>query len=138
LDRDAGNLASRLATAESHIINETKSWLKEEGIDIDEIEKMNRSKCPRDNRTILVKNLDHDANHNNLQELFGRFGVIEKLLVSPSNTLALITYDNEGQAHAALSKLSYTKPRWNAPPLFLEFAPKLLLKESVRRSRRLS
>lgn len=42
LSRDNENVAVKMALAETIIINDTKNWMKEEGIDIDELQKIQR------------------------------------------------------------------------------------------------
>ena len=42
LNRDQSNLAVRMSKIETIIINQTKEWLKEQGMNIDKLEKTSR------------------------------------------------------------------------------------------------
>ena len=42
LNTDQSNIAVRMAKSETIIINQTKEWMKEHGIDLDELERTNR------------------------------------------------------------------------------------------------
>ncbi len=42
LDKNQTNLAVRMAKSETIIINQTKEWMKEHGIDLDKLENTNR------------------------------------------------------------------------------------------------
>ena len=47
LDREKDNLAVRVATSESIIVNKTKEWMKEQGIDVKVLENSTRLTCER-------------------------------------------------------------------------------------------
>lgn len=47
LDRNQSNMAVRLAQSETIIINETKEWMKNNGIDVDNLQKLPRKDCKR-------------------------------------------------------------------------------------------
>lgn len=61
LDRNQGNLAVRMAKAETIIINQTKDWMKENGVNIDLLEKTDRQKCKRSHTIIIVKNIPYNT-----------------------------------------------------------------------------
>ena len=87
-----------MAKAETIIINQTKDWMKENGIDLDKLEKTDRLKCKRSHTVIIVKNIPYTTKESELKEIFERYGVLKRLLLSPFNTLALVEYENEKQA----------------------------------------
>ena len=93
LDRFDSNIAVKKAYAETIIINQTKEWLKENGIDIDELEKVKREKCKRSKTIILVKNIPYSTKERELREIFERYGKLERLSVSPYNTIAIVEYE---------------------------------------------
>ena len=74
LDRDQSNLAVRMAQSEAHIINETKEWLKDNGLDLESLEKLPREKCKRSATTLLVKNIPYTAKEQALRDIFERYG----------------------------------------------------------------
>ena len=66
---------------ETTIINETKEWLKEQGINLD-ILKGKRSECIRSKNILFVKNLSYNANYDKLKNLFERYGNLIRFLSS--------------------------------------------------------
>lgn len=123
LDRYQGNLAVRMAKAETIIIQQTKDWLKARlGVNVDELEKTDRAKCKRSFTAILIKNIPASAKEDELREVFERYGSLKRLETGPFNTLALAEYDNEKQAKAAMKNLAYHLFNYQMP-LYLEYAP---------------
>ena len=129
LDRNQGNLAVRLAKAETIIIQQTKEWLKDRlGVNVDELQKADRTKCKRSYTAILIKNIPANAKEQELREVFERYGSLRRLEIGPFNTLALAEYDNEKQAKAAMKNLAYYKFNY-LMPLYLEYAPLQISRE---------
>jgi len=123
LDRNLGNLAVRMAKAETIIIQQTKEWLKDKlKVNVDELMKSDRSRCKRSYTAIMIKNIPASAKESELREVFERYGSLKKLEISPFNTLALAEFDNEKQAKAAMKNLAYHKFNY-LMPLYLEYAP---------------
>ena len=129
LDKNQGNLAVRMAKVETVIINQTKEWMIENGIRIDELERIDRQKCKRSHTVILAKNLPYTTTEKDLRELFERYGVLKRLLLSPFNTLAIVEYDNEKQAKAGMKNLAYHKVNY-ITPMYLEYAPMCIAKSA--------
>lgn len=69
--------------------------MKEHGIDIDQLTKTDRSSCKRSRTMMLVKNIPYTTKESELREIFERYGVLNKLMISPFNTLAIVEYQNE-------------------------------------------
>ncbi len=69
-----GELAVRLAIGETQIISDNKTYLAEHGIDISVLESATSSEkaTKRSNNTILIKNLPHDTNAEELESMFSR------------------------------------------------------------------
>ena len=67
-------MAVNLAKSETIIINQTKSWMKEQGIDLDMLDKIPRKECKRSRTTLLVKNIPFTTKEKDLSEIFGRYG----------------------------------------------------------------
>lgn len=122
LDRDSDNIAVKMAKSETIIINQTKEWMKDNGIDLDVLEKLPREQCKRSKTTLLVKNIPYSTREKDLQDIFERYGKLKRILVSPFNTLAIIEYENSNQAEIAAKNLAYYKVNY-IMPIYLEFAP---------------
>ncbi len=50
---------------------------------------------------ILVKNLVHQTNEDELREVFERFGPLKKALIAPYNTVGIIEFENLKHAKVA-------------------------------------
>jgi multiple RNA-binding domain-containing protein 1 len=92
LDKNSSNMAVTLAKAETIIINQTKTWMQQQGIDLDLLEKTNRKECKRSRTTLLVKNIPFSTKEKDLRSIFERYGELARLSISPYNTLAIIEY----------------------------------------------
>jgi multiple RNA-binding domain-containing protein 1 len=77
---------------------------------------------------ILIKNIPYSTKEAELRDIFERYGVLKRLMLSPFNTVAIAEYENEKQAKAAIKNLSYYKVNY-IMPLYLEFAPMCLSKD---------
>ncbi|KAJ3277060.1 hypothetical protein HDV01_000112 [Terramyces sp. JEL0728] len=117
LDAETDNMAVRLALAETNIINETKDYLKEEGVSLDAF----TSRKQRSNTVILVKNIPSSTEEEEIRELFGKFGTLGRVLLPPARTLAVVEYLERNEAKVAFRKLAYSK--FKNLPLYLEYAP---------------
>ncbi|TNV73771.1 hypothetical protein FGO68_gene13218 [Halteria grandinella] len=136
LDRNQGNLAVRLAKAETIIINQTKEWLKSTlGVNVEELEKSDRAKCKRSFTAILIKNIPANAKDSELREVFERYGALKKLEIGPFNTLALAEFENEKQAKAAMKNLAYYKFNY-LMPLYLEYAPLAIARDHTKKTKK--
>lgn len=122
LDKDQSNMAVNLAKSEAIIINQTKDWMKEQGIDIDAIESVPRAKCKRSETTLLVKNIPYSTKEKDITEIFGRYGELKRVLISPFNTIAIVEYSTGKEAKTAAKNLAYYKVNY-IMPIYLEFAP---------------
>lgn len=130
LDRDQKNLAVRIAKAETIIINQTKDWMKENGIDLDKLERTDRLKCKRSHTVIIIKNIPYSTQEKDIREVFERYGVLKRLLQSPFNTLGIVEYENEKQAKAAMKNLQHHKINY-IMPMYLEYAPVVISKSDA-------
>lgn len=88
-------MAVTLAKSEAIIINQTKDWMKEQGIDLDKLENATRSQCKRSENTLLVKNIPYSTKESELHEIFGRYGELSRVMISPFNTIAIVEYVND-------------------------------------------
>ena len=124
LSQNNPDISVQIAAMETTIINETKEWLKLQGINLD-ILKGKRQDCIRSKTIILVKNISSKTTKENLKNLLERYGNLVRLLLSPSNTLAICEYVNKKHAENCIKHLSYTE--LDGQPLYLEFAPEGLI-----------
>ncbi|KAJ3375888.1 hypothetical protein GGF31_003093 [Allomyces arbusculus] len=116
LDRDADNMAVRLALAETHVISETKTYLAEHGIVLDAFHRKLRS-----DSVLLVKNIAHGTTEAEIEDLFAKFGDLGRIVVPPAGTVAIVEYLTNNDAKNAFRHLAYK--RFKSLPLYLEWAP---------------
>lgn len=93
LDPEAEDLAVRLALGETQIIAETKKALSDEGVNVAVLEDLATGKLDnikRSNCVILVKNLPFSTLETDLAMMFGKFGSIERVILPPTKTLAMV------------------------------------------------
>ena len=119
LDPTSSGAAVKQAHAETHIIQETKSYFTNHGVDVEAFKGKERG-----NTAILVKNFSYGTKSEELKKLFEVHGHIKKLLMPPSGTIAIVEYDQADHARSAFRSLAYRK--FKDSILFLEKAPKNL------------
>ena len=117
MDPTSSDSAVKQAHAETHIIQETKSYFKGNGVDLDAFKKNVRG-----NTAILVKNFPFGTKSDELRSLFNTYGPLKQLLMPPSGTIAIVEFLQADHARSAFSSLSYSK--FKGSILFLEKAPK--------------
>eukprot|EP01041_Mallomonas_annulata_P007130 gene7130-14504_t len=118
-----GELAVRLAIAESQVIQENRDYLSAQGVDLTVLESSGSDKkaAKRSPTTILVKNLPHEAVEKELEDMFSHFGSLASFLIPKSKSLALVDFIEPSEARAAFKGLAYRK--YKHVPLYLEWAP---------------
>lgn len=119
LDPTSSDAAVKQALAETHIIQETKSYFAIHGVDLEAFKKKERG-----DTAILVKNFSYGTKSEELKKLFEPHGRIKKLLMPPSGTIAIVEYDQSDHARSAFGSLAYRK--FKDSILYLEKAPKNL------------
>ncbi|CAG8654596.1 25827_t:CDS:10 [Gigaspora margarita] len=124
LDPESDNMAAKLALAETHIIQETKSFLEMNGISLNSFGKKEKS-----DTVILVKNIPFGVTKDELLQLFGWYGEIGRLIIPPAQTIALIEFLQPSEARNAFTNLAYKK--FKGVPLYLEKAPLGVFKSDV-------
>lgn len=134
LDPEAEDLAVRLALGETQIIAETKKALSDEGVNVAVLEDLATGKLDnikRSNCVILVKNLPFSTLETDLAMMFGKFGSIERVILPPTKTLAMVVYLEASEARAAVKGLAYK--RFKHVPLYLEWAPENILSGKLKK-----
>lgn len=120
MDREADDLAVRLSRAETKILTETKEWMQREGINLEAFESDRRT-APRSETVLLVKNLASTSRLADLQEIFGRYGSLGRVSLSPSGTVAIVEFLHPDHAKNAFERISMQK--YMSLPIYLEWAP---------------
>lgn len=113
--------AVRLALAETRVIQETKQFFAEQGIQLDALEHVKA----RADDIILVKNLPYGTSGEEIRALFSRYGDVGRVLIPPANTMAVVEMPVVGEARAAFRALAYK--RFRDSVLYLEKAPAAFL-----------
>lgn len=111
--------AVRLALAETSVINETRDFLKSEGINVDAFEGVHKQK--RSDTVILVKNIPYGTSSEVLQSMFEKHGTVERTVMPPTGTIAIVEMQLPGEAKVAFRSLAYK--RLGNSVLYLEKAP---------------
>jgi len=121
----AGELAVRLAVGEVQVVTENREYLLQHGVNLEALEsataKNSRGASQRSSTTLLIKNLPHDSNEEELAGMFARFGVISQFVMPPSRAVAIIDFAEPTEARQAFKGLAYRK--YKHVPLYLEWAP---------------
>lgn len=132
LDREANDLAVRIALGETQVINETKKALANAGVNISALEDFSTGKAhgmKRSNHVILVKNLPYGSSEAELANMFGKFGSLDKVILPTTKTLALVVFLEAAEARAAFRSLAYKC--YKDAPLYLEWAPGNILSQGT-------
>ena len=117
LDPTSSDAAVKQAHAETRIIQETKSYFVNHGVDLEAFKQKERG-----DTAILIKNFSYGTKPEELKNLFEAHGQVKSLLMPPSGTIAIVEYDHSDHARSAFGSLAYRK--FKDSILFLEKAPK--------------
>jgi multiple RNA-binding domain-containing protein 1 len=91
LDSQSEDMAVKLALAETNIINETKDYLKQEGVSLESF----GNKKKRSTTVILVKNIPSSTEEYDIVNLFGGFGTLGRVqFVNPGGSSSRTNYCN--------------------------------------------
>ncbi|KAI9817206.1 MAG: Multiple RNA-binding domain-containing protein 1 [Pycnora praestabilis] len=119
LDVTSSDAAVKQAHAETHIIQETRSYFASNGVNLDALQTHNRV-----DTTILVKNFSYGTKIEEIKKLFEDFGPLKRVLMPPSGTIAIVELEQAPLARKAFASLAYRK--FKDSVLFLEKGPKNL------------
>ncbi|CAA0401517.1 unnamed protein product [Arabidopsis thaliana] len=128
LDRECEDPAVRLALGETRVIMETKEALAKAGVRVTSLEEFAARKGDVKNRSkhiLLVKHLPFASTEKELAQMFRKFGSLDKIVLPPTKTMALVVFLEAAEARAAMNGLAYT--RYKDAPLYLEWAPRDIL-----------
>ncbi|KAL6513380.1 hypothetical protein OROGR_020866 [Orobanche gracilis] len=131
LDPEADDLAVRVALGETQVIAETKKALRNAGVNVESLEELANHRVDglkRSNHVLLVKNLPYSSTESELVEMFGKFARLDKIILPPTKTLALVIFLECAEAETTFERLAYKGYR--GTPLYLEWAPSNILSPS--------
>ncbi|KAJ6615636.1 hypothetical protein B0H10DRAFT_2164825 [Mycena sp. CBHHK59/15] len=111
------NAAVKLALAETHIIQETKTYLESQGVLLDSF-----SARARSDTIILVKNIPYGTTAEQIRELFEPHGALTRVLVPPAGTMAVVEFGRSDEAGKAFRAVAYR--RLGNSVIYLEKGPK--------------
>lgn len=118
------NPAVRLALAETHIIQETKTYLESQGVLLSSFSSRKRSET-----TILVKNIPYGTTEDQIRELFEAHGTLIRVLVPPAGTMAIVDYEHPDEAAKGFRAVSYR--RLGNSIIYLEKGPLGMFDENL-------
>ncbi|KXN85250.1 Multiple RNA-binding domain-containing protein 1 [Leucoagaricus sp. SymC.cos] len=98
------NAAVKLALAETHIIQETKSYLESQGVLLSSF-----STKARSDTTILVKNIPYGTSLDQIRDLFQPHGQLSRVLVPPAGTMAVVEFERPDEASKAFKAVVYRR-----------------------------
>ncbi|KAF0682855.1 Aste57867_25042 [Aphanomyces stellatus] len=131
MDKEAGNMAVRLAIGETILLQENQTFFEQEGVDLKVIEGAAKTKstAERSTTTLLVKNLPFSTDDVALAQLFRTYGELSRFVLPPSKTMALVEFMEASEARKAFRSLAYKK--FQNVPLYLEWAPVKVFKKAA-------
>ncbi|KIY44859.1 hypothetical protein FISHEDRAFT_18891, partial [Fistulina hepatica ATCC 64428] len=127
---DGTSAAVKLALAETHIIQETKSYLENQGVSLEAFASSYRGS--RSDTTILVKNIPYGTSLAQIEALFTPHGTVQRLLLPPAGTIAVVQFAQAAQAAVAFRSVAYK--RLGSAIVYLEWAPGGLWAEGSARA----
>ncbi|KAI8933892.1 hypothetical protein NX059_009588 [Plenodomus lindquistii] len=124
LDPTSSDAAVKQAHAETHIIQETKNYFAEQGVDLEAFQR-----SAKGDTAILVKNIPHGVTSDEVRKLFEEHGTVTRFLMPPTGMSAIVEFSNSAEAKTAFMSLSYKRLKNSI--IYLEKAPKDLFKAGV-------
>lgn len=127
LDNEIENPAVIQGVAEKEVLDEVHDFFTKNGVNVDSLK---AGKAVQRSRAIIfVKNLPYTATRQSLEELFSRYGSIERVLMPPNRAIGLVEFVNEEHAKNAFEMLAdYV---FKGTPIYLEWAPSNILDAST-------
>ncbi|XP_013359156.1 PREDICTED: probable RNA-binding protein 19 isoform X2 [Chinchilla lanigera] len=113
-----GSVAVRVALGETQLVQEVRRFLLDNGVCLDSF---SQAAAERSKTVILAKNLPAGTLAAELQEIFGRFGSLGRVLLPEGGITAIVEFLEPLEARKAFRHLAYSK--FHHVPLYLEWAP---------------
>ncbi|KAI8992839.1 RNA-binding domain-containing protein [Trametes punicea] len=121
LNPESDNAAVKLALAETHVIQETKTFLEQHGVDLSALDTSGPSRPARSDRIILVKNIPYGTSAADVRALFEPHGELRRVLVPPAGTLAVVEFLHPDEGRKAFRAVAYR--RLGNSVIYLEKGP---------------
>ncbi|KAH7911872.1 hypothetical protein BJ138DRAFT_1100742 [Hygrophoropsis aurantiaca] len=128
LNPESDNAAVKLALAETHVIQETKSYLESQGVVLASF-----SSRARSDTTILVKNIPYGTTADQIREMFEVHGELNRIVVPPAGTMAVVEFIHSDEASKAFRAVAYR--RLGNSIIYLEKGPAGMFHETPESSR---
>ena len=122
LDLSSTDAAVKLARAETSIIQETKDYLRSQGINMDGFKDGKRH-----DRALLLKNFPFGTTIDELTVMLSQHGPLERIIFPPTGTMAIAVFEEAYDAQAALKSLAYSNIK--GAVLYLEKAPQSIFRD---------
>lgn len=120
LNPESDDIASRLAIAESQLVNDTKEMFQKAGIDLSLFDRTNSS-SQFSKTLIIVKNLKYETTEDEVRNMFAAYGSLVRFIFPPTHAVALVEFARPEDARKAYTGLAYKK--LHDQPFFLQWAP---------------
>jgi len=124
LNPESDNAAVKLALAETHVIQETKSYLESQGVILSSF-----SSRARSDTTILVKNIPYGTTAEQIREMFESHGQLSRIIVPPAGTMAVVEFEQADEAAKAFRAVAYR--RLGSSVVYLEKGPMGMFQETT-------
>ncbi|NXO00824.1 RBM19 protein, partial [Rhinopomastus cyanomelas] len=112
------SVAVRVALGETELVQEIRRFLIENGVSLDSF---SQAAGERSKTVILVKNLPAGTSAAELEDVFGKFGSLGRVLLPEGGVTAIMEFLEPTEAKQAFTRLAYSK--FHSAPLYLEWAP---------------
>lgn len=120
LNPESEDAASRLAVAESQLVEETKQLFAANGIDPEIITRTtNKNELSR--TVLFVKNLRYETTEEELRGMFAAKGTLVRFVLAPTHSIAIVEFARPDEARKAWESLNYRL--LHDSPLFIQWAP---------------
>ncbi|XP_043353746.1 probable RNA-binding protein 19 isoform X3 [Dermochelys coriacea] len=113
-----GSVAVRVALGETQLVQDVRQFLIDNGVSLDSF---SQAAGERSKTVILVKNLPAGTKVVELEEVFGPYGSLGRVLLPEGGITAIVEFLEPTEAKRAFTKLAYSK--FQHIPLYLEWAP---------------
>ncbi|KAI0344215.1 RNA-binding domain-containing protein [Trametopsis cervina] len=118
LNPDTENAAVKLALAETHVIQETKAFLETNGV---VLTSLSGPRVARSDSILLVKNIPYGTSADQIRELFEPHGQLQRVLVPPAGTMAVVEFVHADEGRKAFRAVAYR--RMGNSVIYLEKGP---------------
>ncbi|KAI0753331.1 hypothetical protein C8Q80DRAFT_507618 [Daedaleopsis nitida] len=109
LNPESDNAAVKLALAETHVIQETKTFLEQHGVDLSALDTAGSRRPSRSDRIILVKNIPYGTSAADVRALFEGHGELRRVLVPPAGTIAVVEFVQPDEGRKAFRAVAYRR-----------------------------